>query len=215
MPIPLNQVTVAEIVMRGLIAAGGSNAIKTAFVFHYRRLATSVDPSKTALNAAFVAGPVAAIAAALSSDWAASLHDIRWVNDATDQYASIAATEVGAITGDRLSSHASAYLLFRTGLRGRSYRGSKHLGPMSESDVTSADEDLFNTGALTRLAAINTALAATLTDSTGNQWKLTLLSRKLSQLKTHPTTVITNDVTQLLVNKRVGTMLRRKVASVY
>lgn len=215
MPISMALVNTAEIVIRGLIASGGSNAIKTNTTFHYRRLATAVDPSKTALNTAFVAGPVSAIAAALNVDWEASLHDIRWVNDATDPYTSITATEVGAVAGDRLSSHAAAYLLFRTGLRGRSFRGAKHLGPMSESDVTSDDEDLFNAAAITRLAAINTALAATLTDSTGNQWKFTLLSRFLSQTKTNPTVIVTNDVTQLLVAKRVGTLMQRKVASVY
>lgn len=215
MPIPLNQVTVAEISMKGIITGGGSTDTRTNFIFHYRRLATAVDPTKAALNTAFVAGPVAAIAAALNEDWAATLHDIRWVNDALDQYTSIAATEVGAITGDRLASDQAAFLLFRTGLRGRSYRGSKHLGPFSESDVTHDDCDLFNAACVTRLAAINTALAATLTDSTGNQWKFTLLSRKLSQLVTNPTTVITNDITSLLVNKRVGSMLRRKVRSVY
>jgi len=215
MPISPSLITVAEIVLRGLISSGGSNAIKTANVFHYRRLATAVDPSKTALEAAFTAGPAAAIAAALNVDWEASIHDVRWLNDATDQYTSVVATEVGAIAGDRLSSHLSAFLLFRTGLRGRNFKGSKHLGPFSESDITTADEDLWNAGCLTRLAAINTALAATLTDGTGNQWKLTLLSKNLSQTKTNPTTIVVNDVTSLLVNKRVGSLLSRKAASVY
>jgi len=212
MPIPLNQVTVAEIVMRGLIAAGGSNAVRTNFVFHYRRLAVSVDPSKTALNTIFQTAVADVVAAALNVDWAASLHDIRWVNDATDAYASIAAAEVGAITGDRLQTFCSAYHLLRTGLRGRSFRGSKHWGPMSESDI---GDDVFNAGALTRLGNIATALAGTLTDSTGNQWKLTLLSKKLSQLATNPTTVVTNDVTQIITRESVGTMRGRKVESVY
>lgn len=212
MPIPLNQVTVAEIVMRGLIAAGGSNAVRTNFVFHYRRLAVSVDPTKTALNTIFTTDIATPVAAALNVDWAASLHDIRWVNDATDAYASFTATEVGAITGDRLQTFVAAYLLMRTGLRGRNYRGSKHLGPMSESDI---GDDVFNAGCLTRLTTIATALGTTLTDSTGNQWKLTLLSRNLSQLKVNPTTVTTNDVTSILVRESVGTMRGRKVESVY
>ena len=128
MPIPLNQVTVAEVVMKGLIPAGVSNAVPTNFVFHYRRLAVAVNPTKAALEAIFNTTVAAPIAAALNVDWAASLHDIRWVNDAEDAYASIAATEVGAITGDRLQTFCAAYLLIRSGLRGRSFRGSKHLG---------------------------------------------------------------------------------------
>jgi len=212
MPIPLNQVRVAEIVLRGQIAAGGSDAINTAFVFHYRRNTVSVDPSKTALNTAFTAGPVVPIAAALNVSWEASLHDIRWVNDAEDPYLSVTATEVGAIAGDRLPSDDAVFLLFRTALRGRRFKGGKHLAPFSESDI---GNDILNAGAVTRCNAICTALGTPLTDSTGNTWNFTILSRFLSQLRTNPTTVVANDVTQLLVNQRIGTMLNRKVRSVY
>jgi len=212
MPIALNLVNTAEIVMKGLIAAGGSNAVPTAFVFHYRRLAVSVDPTKAALNTIFTSTVAAPIAAALNVDWAGTLHDIRWVNDATDQYASFTATEVGAITGDRLSSFTAAYILLRTGLRGRKFRGSKHFGPMSESDI---GDDVYLAGTLTRLNTILTAMLTTLTDSTGNQWKLCILSRSLSQLVNNPTTVVTNDVTQGLVRASIGTMRGRKVTSVY
>jgi len=215
MPIPLNQVTVAEISFRGIIAAGGSNSVFTNFIFHYRRLAVAINPSKPNLAAAFSAGPATTIAAALNVGWSAQTLNVRWVNDAQDQYSSAASVLVGAITGDRLASDQSSYLLFRTGLRGRSFRGSKHLGPMSESDVTTPNDDIWNAGALTRLAAVNTALLAVLNSAEGNQWVFTLLSRKLSQLVTNPTVVTTNDITSALVSKRVGSMLRRKVRSVY
>jgi hypothetical protein len=212
MPIPLNQVRVAEIVLRGQIAAGGSDAVNTAFVFHYRRNTVSVDPVKTALNTAFNAGPAAKIALALNEGWSASLHDIRWLNDAEDPYVSITATEVGAVTGDRLPSDDAVFLLARTALRGRRFKGGKHLAPFSESDI---GDDVINAGAITRCTTICTALTTPLTDSTGNVWNFCIVSRKLSQLKTNPTTVISNDVTQMLVNARIGTMLRRKVRSVY
>jgi len=215
MPIPLNQVTTAEISFKGLITAGGSGSVNTNFVFHYRRTATVVDPDKTALKNAFVAGPVVPIAAALNERWAGTLYDIRWLNDATDPNVSFTSAAVGAITGDSLSTIDSAYLLFRTALRGRKYRGSKHFAPLSESDITTPDEDIWNAACLTRLAAINTALMAALTDSTGNVWKYTILSRSISQLTVNPTTVVVNDAAQALVNKRVGSMLRRKVKSVY
>lgn len=215
MPIPFNQVTVCEVAMRGLMDAGGSNSIPTNFLFHFRRTAVTVDPTKTAINTAFLAGPAAAIAAALNQRWNSTLNDIRYPNDATDPYQSFTTALSGAITGDSLVSDDAAYLLFRTALRGRQFRGSKHLGPMSESDRTTAAEDLWNAACLTRLAAINTALLAGFTDSTGNIWKFCILSRSLSQLSVNPTIVTVNDVTQGLVNKRTGSMLRRKVASVY
>jgi hypothetical protein len=215
MPIPLNQVTVAEISVKGQIASGGSDAINTNFIFHYRRLATSVDPDKTALKVIFKSTVLSVIAAALNQRWTASLIDIRWVNDATDPYLSITDNSVGAIAGDSLQSDDAAYLLHRTALRGRKYRGSKHLAPFSESDVTTPDEDIWNAACLVRLAAINTALTTTLTDTTPNSWKYTILSRTDSQIKTNPTTVVVNDVTSTLVNKRIGRMKRRYVKSVY
>lgn len=215
MPIPLNQVRVAEVSLKGLIDAGGSNSVNTNFVFHFRRTAVSVNPTKAALNTIFQSAISAKVALALNAKWSASLNDIRWVNDAEDAYVSFSNTDVGAVTGDRLDTFTAAYLLFRTGLRGRNFRGSKHLAPMSESDVTTPDEDIWNSGALTRLAAINTALLAGMTDSTGNNWVFTILARKLSTTRTNPTNVITNDVTSALVNKRTGSMIRRKVKSVY
>lgn len=215
MPIPLNQVTVAEISLKGVIASGGSDAVNTNFLFHYRRLATAVDPDKTALKVIFKSTVLTVIAAALNERWTASLIDVRWLNDATDPYLSITDATPGAITGDSLQSDDAAYLLHRTALRGRKYRGSKHLAPFSESDVTQPDEDIWNAACLTRLAAINTALLTTLTDTTPNSWKYCILSRKLSILKTNPTTVVTNDVTSALVNKRIGRMKRRYVKSVY
>lgn len=215
MPIPANQIIQAEIVMRGLITAGGSNAVRTAFVFHYRRIAVTLAPSKVALEAAFNAGPSAAILAALNARFTQTLNDVRWLNDAEDPYLSIARAGVGAIAGDSLASSASAYLLHRTALRGRKFRGSKHFGPMSEADVTTANDDIWNAAALVRLAAINTALLTPLVDVTPNTWNFCVLSRSISTLTTNPTTVVTNDVTQGLVNKRVGSMLGRKVQSTY
>lgn len=212
MPIPLNQVTTAEVVMKGLIGAGGSNTVPTAFVFHFRRLAVTVDPTKTALNTIFESSIATPIAAALNVDWEATVNDIRWVNDATDPYATFGSAIVGAIAGDRLQAFASSYMLLKTALRGRRYRGSKHFAPFSESDV---GDDVFNAGAIGRLNTIAAALAGTLTDATGNQWKLTILSRFLSQIVTNPTTVVVNDVTQVLVRESLGTMRGRRVTSVY
>jgi len=212
MPIPANQITHVEIVMRGVAAAGGSDAKLINFVFHFRRVAVVVNPTKAAFETAFSAAVAAPILAALNARFTESLHDVRWVNDAQDPYTSIAAAGVGAIAGDSLSTDQSAYLLHRTALRGRSYRGSKHLAPMSESDV---GDDVWNAGCLARLATINTALLTPLVDATGNIWVYTVISRLLSQTVINPTTLFWVDVNQGLVNKRIGSMLRRKVKSTY
>jgi len=83
---------------------------------------------------------------------------------------------------------------------------------MSESDI---GDDVFNSGCLTRLTTIATALGTQLNDSTTNAWKLCVLSRNLSQIAVNPTTVVTNDVTQVLRRESIGIMRGRKVVSVY
>lgn len=215
MAIPANQIINAEVIMTGLIASGGSNAVNTQFVFQYRRIAVVVAPTKTALATAFQAGPGAAIVAALNARWSEQTVSVRWLNDALDQALPFANVNVGAIAGDSLASHVAGFMLFRTGIKGKSYRGGKHFGPFSEADVTTANDDVFNAAALTRITAIATALAAPLVDATPNTWKLSVYSRVLSQGRQNPTTIIANDVATILVNKRVANMKRRQVKSVY
>jgi len=216
MAIPLNEVTVAEIQLRGIITGGGAGEIRTSFVFHFRRLATAIDPTKTAINTAFQANISASIAAALNVDWSATTNTVRYIQDALDAPTEFANADDGAITGDRLQSYASAYLLMRSAVRGRFYRGSKHLGPFSESDVTHATGcDIFNAGAVTRLQTICTDILAGFTDATLNVWVPCILSRAKSQLTENPTTVVTNDVVQILPNQRLGTEIRRKAPSLY
>lgn len=212
MPIPVNQITHAEIVMRGVAAAGGSDAKNINLVFHFRRVAVVIAPTKAALEGTFNGAIAAPILAALNARYTQTFTDTRWVNDAQDPYTSVVRAGVGAIAGDSLSTDQSAYLLHRTALRGRSFRGSKHLAPMSESDV---GDDIWNAGCLARLATVNTALLTPLVDGTGNTWLYTIISRKISQTVVNPTTLFWVDVNQALVNKRIGTMLRRKVKSTY
>ena len=216
MPIPFNQVQVVEIQQRGIITGGGAGEVRTNFVWHFRRTATVVDPSKAAINNAFATNIGAVVAAALNEDWEATVNAVRYPNDALDAPIEFSSALVGAITGDRLASFSTAFILIRSAVRGRSYRGSKRLGPFSETDVTHATGcDIFNAGCLTRLANITTAVLAGFTDSTGNVWVPCILSRFLSQLQFNPTTVISNDVVNLAVNSRVGTDIRRKAPSLY
>lgn len=215
MPIPANQIVNAEIVMRGVSAAGGSSARNFNFVFNYRRIAVAVAPSKVALEAAFNAGPTPVILAALNARYTQSRNDVRWLNDAEDPYFPVARAGVGAIAGDSLSTFDAAYILLRTALRGRSFRGCKHLGPMSEADVTGPNDDIWNAAGLVRLNAVAASIIVPLVDATGNQWNLSVVSRKNSTLETNPTTVVANDVTLSLVNKRVGSLNSRKVQSTY
>jgi len=215
MSIPLTSIFVAEISMKGLISGGGSNTVNTDFVFHCKRASTAVSPTKAALDTAFQAGWAASIIAALNARWTQKTNEVRWVDDALDAPTPFTHVNVGAIAGDSMASHVSVFMLFKTGIRGRSYRGGKHFGPFSEADATTANDDILNAAATTRVAAIATALAVPLTDSTGNIWTLSVLSRTLSTLTPNPTTVAANNVTTILINKRFANMKRRQVSSVY
>lgn len=213
--IPDTSIFVAEVSMKGTVVAGGSNAVNSDAVFQYRRTTNVNTLSKSALETAFQANIAVPITNALNARYAQSMNTVRWVNDALDQPVPTSRAVAGAIAGECLPTTLSAFILTRTGLRGKSYKGSKKLFPFSEADTTLATADLWNAACLARLATIASAILAGFTDANNNVWVPVVLSRKLSSLAANPTTVVTNDITQALVNKRVGRMKRRQVKSVY
>jgi hypothetical protein len=217
MPIPLNQITHAEIHFRGIIASAGSTARTIDNVFHYRRVAVVINPSKSQLEAIFQTQVAIPICAALNARFTQSANTVRWVNDAVDGEFFVPRALPGLIAGDSMTPINASYLLLKSGLRGGSYRGSKHLGPMSESDTSVGTDDIWNAGCLARLATIAAAMVGSLTDVGGNIWFPVILSRTIAgaQYKVNPTTVIATDVNMVAVNKRVGSMKHRRVASNY
>jgi hypothetical protein len=184
-------------------------------VWNYRRTATAVDATKVALVNAFIANVIPKIKLALNNRYTGTNITVRWLNDAQDAPSLTAEVGVGNVAGDGMTTANAAFMLFKTALRGRSYRGGKHMFPLSESNTTAGTEDLFNAGALTLFGDLATAALAQLTDATGNVWNPCIVSRVLSQLKVNPTTVTANDVTSIAINKRIGTMRHRKVKTVY
>lgn len=215
MPIPSNQITVAEIQMFGQINAGGSNTHNTVTTFHYRRTAVSPPLSKAALEAAWQAAVGIKIVDALNVKWTQLRNHVRWINDATDPPFEVSEPNIGVVAGDAMTQHCALFILFRTALRGKSYRGGIHLGALSEADTTAPAEDVLNAAALARFGAVVTALKTPIIDTGPNTWNLCILSRKGSLLQTNPTTVVTNDVTDVKPNKRIGRMRHREVASQY
>jgi len=119
----------------------------------------------------------------------------------------------GTRTGDRLPLFNAACIQCRSDARGRSYRGSKHFAPVSESDTT--DDTLTGAG-LTNWQTLAAALdpsALFLTGLNGSVWQFVILSPTLSNLTANPSiftfsTVIANGGT--ILNAKVGTMKRRK-----
>lgn len=215
MSVPLNQISVVEIVTLGVAAAEGSNPTNVIQVYNYVRGNLTPTPVKSAIEAAFQTNVMASFLAAANVGYTQSWTAIRYPQDPTDNAIQFVEGGVGAITGDRLPTSLAVYVLQRSALRGKSYRGSKHFGPLSESDTTSGAADVLNAAALTRWRAVATAMLASFADAEGIAWYPIIVSRRLSNYAVTPCALVASPVQSVLVNKRIGTMRRRKVKSVY
>lgn len=202
---------VAEVVMAGVMAAGGSNAKNVQSVFHYRLSVLGAAPTKAALETVFQATICVPFVAAANVRYTQSGNSVRGLNDATDAYQTVSRALTGAIATDSMPSVDSVYMLLRTAKRGASYRGSKHFPGVNEADTT---DDILTGAGLARWQTLQAAVPTPLVDALGNTWVLSLVSRTLSQLAVNPTTVVANDVTTVLLNKNVGTMRRRRTQTV-
>jgi len=211
MPIADSAKHVAEITVVGAAAAGGSNAKPSYNVFHFRRTTTSGTLAKAAIAAAFEASIGAAMEDALNVDYSATSVNIRMIDDADDMNTAVTVALAGAAAGERLPVHACVTIHLYTALRGQSYRGRKHFSPASEADTT---DDILVGAGLANWQALRDAILAGFTDSNGNIWVPVVVSPSLSQLSVNPTTVIRNDVTSCVLNKNIGSINRRKAATV-
>jgi hypothetical protein len=205
-----------EVHVHGICAAGGSSAKFSDYSYFYQRQNPALPlPTKTQIDAAFQAQVVVPLGTCVNARWTQTRNSIRYIDDALDAFVDFSHAVVGSVTGDSMATTLAAFQIFRTGLRGKSYQGKKHFFPLSESDTVAGSDDLLDATALGRFTALATAELAGFTDASGNIWKPIVFSRKLSQVKTNPTTVVANLVTAIATNKRIGEMKHRKVASVY
>jgi len=200
-----------ELVLKAQMTAAGSNSRPSFNVFTFRRLTNTNPFVKANVKAAFVTAIAVPIVAAINARWVSYAISIRSLDDALDAYADIAYVATGAIATDSHPTEAAVKMGLQTGLRSRNYLGSKHFTPLSEADTTG---DVLTGTGLTNWQAVQAAILAGFTDSDGNQWTPTVVSRTLSQLKTNPTTVDYADVTAVTLNTTIGTMRRRRVRSV-
>lgn len=201
----------AQLLLKATLAAAGGTSTNVQSTFFYVRPPGGGVISKTALSAAFLAGPYAAMLAAFNVGYANGSSNIRFIDDAqnADTVTSLAGT--GAIATDRASSFNAVYMQFRTGLRGRTFNGSKHFPAVNEIDSTG---DILTGAGLVRWQAVQTAVIAPLVDANGITWNPSVISFKNSTIKTNPTTVVYNTITQVVLDLTLGTMKGRKVKTV-
>lgn len=205
----------AEIHMQGNMTAKGSNNVLTNFSFYFIAATGFGTYVKSNIEAAFQASIAAPICAALNARWAQTQNTVRFFDDPTDAPIGFPETTPGAITGDSMPSNVAAFVLLKTPLRGRSYRGSKHFGPLSESDTTTGTDDLLNAAAIARFQTICSAIVAGFTDSDSNIWSPYIFSRTLSGNVQTSADIKGAFVVQANLNKRLGRLAKRQVKSVY
>lgn len=211
MPIPLSSVLTAQIIVKATLAAAGGTAKPVQTTFYYRRQAVTIAPTKSALVTAFAAGPYAAMLAAFNVGYENGSANVRWLDDADNPTSTISMAGVGAIATDRTPSYNAVFMHQRSAMRGRSYKSSKHFPAVNEIDTTG---DILTGAGLVRWQTLQTALLANLTDATGNIWVPCTVSQKLSQVRTNPTTVTRADITEVILDLTLGTMIKRKVRTV-
>lgn len=192
----------------GTAADGGAGVKPAQNIFTYRRLSTGPAINKSSLNTIFQTDVMAALLLAMNVRYTPSNLTIRNLDDFNDNETTFTVAGVGAIATDSLATDSCVSLLLRTAKRGRNYRGAKHFSPASEADTT--DDILTGTG-LANWQAVRDIIASDLTDSDGNVWRPTVVSRNLSVFTLLPlASVAAEDVTEVLLNLNIGTMRRRR-----
>jgi len=208
---PVTALGIVEIVVRGFMAAGGSSVTPAINVWHFRRTVLSSTLSKTQINTAFQAAIVAAHLAAANVRYTPSNLTIRFIEDAVDFPNLFSVAGVGAVATAGSPSDDAIVLYLQSGLRGRAYRGFKHMAGCNEIDTT---EDVLTGAGLARWVTLKNAVAAGFTDAGGNIWVPSIVSPSLSTMRENPTTVVANDAITVSLDTVVGTMRRRKAVQI-
>lgn len=213
MSIPLTDVHVAELIVHGTLAAAGSDSQVCLNIFHFRRTATAIDPVKASIAAAFDTAFMQNLEPLVADTYSWASIGVRYPEDAEDSEVLVApaGSAVGSVGTDRVPDHVAVSMLLRTSKRGRSYRGAKRFAAIPVADT---EGDIIVAGKQAAWTALAASLLAGFTDSDGNVWVPFVLSRTLSQLLVNPTDLVGSDVTQVLLNKNLGSMNSRKVKTV-
>lgn len=201
-----------EIATLAVAASEGGGVKNFANIYHFRRPSPTGTLNKANVETAFNTAITPSVLAALSIDYTQTMDNVRMIDDALDPILSVTRSGVGGRGGERLPDFCAVGMRMNSATRGRFARGSKHYGPIAESD--SIGDVFLNPAAIARFQAIAAAVLAGFTDSDGNLWQPVILSRKPpAQYLTNPVTLVTYPCIACIVNKTIGIMKRRKVRS--
>jgi hypothetical protein len=214
--------TVLAIRVRGVVVQSNTIPRNLLSTFYYRYISGAVPTvgSKVGL-VTNVAGPTSGFQAVVFAKLLLALNnrytnvsiDSRWMDTYEDQWqAQVTAGGVGAVAGDSLPLEDCVTIRKNTGIRGKSYKGSWHFAPASESDTT---KDELNAGGIaTWVTALRPTLAANISDnlSTFGPVLLSQSSKLGVNLELpYPLNIVGADlVGPLPVNLTIGDMKKRK-----
>jgi hypothetical protein len=208
MPIITN---VVQIIIQGTVSETGGSGKNVFNVFTYFQNPNQPGPpTAVAVANVFLTNVWAAFAPLISIAWVPTATMCRYLDITTNPLLAAAIPTGGGKALPRLPSQQAVVTPFRTSLRGKNYRGSKHWGPIDTASVTS---DELTAAAVTAWTAQLPNLLANLPVG-GQTFSPCVVSRSLSQLARDPVTINGAIITQALLNKTIGTMRRRKEKTV-
>jgi len=208
--------------------------LKNVEIVQFGRVVNELGESKNIVNRftyACIDTPYIPDLAAMAVSWKALIHTawiafmptgyldngmtIRLLDDATnvalEVVPGLGSGGVGTLA-QMLDPCYSAYCKFETGMRGKNYRGSKHLSPLSETYVAQGNLDGGGRGLLTTLFA---TFLANFTQGAGT-WFPTVMSQNLSQIAVNPVWIEAHQVDTALskFNATTGTMRHRRFSTI-
>jgi hypothetical protein len=208
MPIITN---VVQIVVQGTVTETGGSGKNIFNVFTYFQNPNQPGPpTAVAVANQFLAAVWAAFAPLISVAWTPTATMCRYLDITTNPLLAANAPMGGGKALPRLPSQQAVVTPFRTVLRGKNYRGSKHWGPIDTASVTS---DELTAAAVTAWTAQLPNLSNNITVG-GQTFSPCVVSRSLSQLARDPVTINGAAIATVLLNKTIGTMRRRKERTV-
>lgn len=207
MALPLNQLSYAEITIKGQQGAVGSNAGKCYNVFIYKRANLALTMTEAHVWAAFWTLVGVPLLAAANVRYTPVLGNVRFIDDPSRLGVDIVQAGAGAIATDPEPQQNTVVMIYKTNRRGSRGRGAKRFGAVNEVDTTG---DVLTGAGLARWQTLQTALAANFTDADGNVWTPYVLSRRWSILTASPAVIDANPVTAVVLDTNVCTLKRRK-----
>jgi len=208
-PIVVNKVL--EVILQGRQAAAGSGIAPAGNVFYYRQTPGAVGPTKVAFGTIFQTTVIVPLLAATNARYSPVQVLLRFLDDAADPYVPFVLAGAGAIATDSEPSNDAVVVRLNSAFRGKTMRGFRHFAGTSEVDTTG---DILTGAGLARWQAVRDTCRAVMVDALGLTWTPFIRSRVGEQIKVNPTTVRGVDIVASVLDLNIGTMRRRKTATV-